>query len=92
MSEVNSVGGVGRVAGVGPSVGRDVHVKEDETVRRGTDRVEVSQVSVYLSKLNNLPVRQELVDSVRDQIARGTYDTPEKLDLAIGEMLGDQAS
>lgn len=91
MSEVNSIGGVGRAAGVGPSVGRDVHVKEDATVRRGTDRVEVSQMSVYLSKLKNLPVRQDLVDSVREQIAQGTYDTPEKLDAAISEMLGDQA-
>ena len=42
------------------------------------------------TKLKNLPVRQELVDSVRQQIAQGTYDTPEKLDAAINELLSDQ--
>jgi hypothetical protein len=79
------------VAAVGSSLGRNVHVTEDATVRRGSDRVEVSQMALYLNKLKSLPVRQDLVDSVKQQIAQGTYDTPEKFEAAMNEMLGDQA-
>jgi hypothetical protein len=48
-------------------------------------------MAVYLNKLKNLPIRQDLVDSVRQQISQGTYDTPEKLDAALNELLGEQA-
>ena len=91
MSEINPIGSgpVGRVAGVGPALGRNVHVSEDSTVRRGTDRVEVSPVALYLNKLKDLPIRQDLVDTIRQQIAQGTYDTPDKLDAAVSELLGD---
>jgi hypothetical protein len=93
MSEVNPIGPgqVARVAGVGSSLGRNVHVSDDATVRRGSDRVEVSQMALYLNKLKGLPIRQDLVDSVKQQIAQGTYDTPEKLEAALNEMLGDHA-
>jgi len=35
------------------------------------------------------PIRQDLVDRVRKEIAAGTYDTPEKFDKALNIMLGD---
>ncbi len=57
------------------------------TVQREPDRVEVSDVATYVSKLKQLPpVRQELVDRVRDEIARGVYETPDKIDGAIAEL------
>ena len=91
MSEINPItaGPVGRVSSISTSSGRDAHVAEDATVRRGTDRVEVSQMALYLNKLKDLPVRQDLVDTVRQQISEGTYDTPDKVDAAIGEILKD---
>ena len=92
MSEINSVGSgpVGRVSAVNPAAqGRNVHTKEDATVRRGSDRVEVSQMALYLNKFRDLPIRQDLVDSIRQQIAQGTYDTPEKFDAALNELLDD---
>lgn len=58
-------------------------------VRRGADRVEFSAVATYLSKLRDLPIRQDVVDRVRAEIAAGTYDTPEKLDAAVNELLAD---
>jgi negative regulator of flagellin synthesis FlgM len=70
--------------------GRNVHTTEDATARRGSDRVEVSQMALYLNKLRTLPIRQDLVDSVRQQIAQGTYDTPEKLEAALNAMIDDQ--
>jgi anti-sigma28 factor (negative regulator of flagellin synthesis) len=80
------------VAAVGAaSQGRNVHTTEDATVRRGSDRVEVSQMALYLNKLRDLPVRQDLIDSVRQQIAQGNYDTPEKLAAALNELIDDHA-
>ena len=47
-------------------------------------------MALYLSKLRALPeIRQDLVDSVRAQIASGSYDTPDKLDAALDELLSD---
>lgn len=57
---------------------------------RSSDSVEFSKTAQLLSKLAELPdVRQELVDRVRSQISSGTYETPEKLDAAIENLLGD---
>ncbi len=59
---------------------------------RAQDKVEVSQLAQMLSKLRSMPaVRQDLIDRVRQEIAGGAYDTPEKLDAALGEMLKDVA-
>ncbi len=61
-------------------------------VVRQSDQVEVSSVATYLSKLSQLPpIRRELVASVRAQIEAGTYETPEKIDAAIGELVRDLA-
>jgi len=57
---------------------------------RGDDRVEVSAMAFYLSKLQQLPaVREDLVKQVRAEIASGTYDTPEKFSNALDELLSD---
>ena len=58
-------------------------------VRTG-DKVELSRASRFLSRLiGENPVRQDLVDRVKQEIAAGTYDTPEKIDAALEELLSD---
>ncbi|MCC6950269.1 MAG: flagellar biosynthesis anti-sigma factor FlgM [Phycisphaerales bacterium] len=59
------------------------------TIRRGTDHVEVSELATYLAKIRQLPIRQELVDRVRDEISRGEYDTPDRVEAAVEELLKD---
>lgn len=93
MSDVSPLSSVssGRTVG-GPNVpGRDAaSIIEPSPVRRKADHVEVSEVATYLNKLRQLPaVRQDLVESIRAQIAADTYDTPEKFDAAIEELLND---
>lgn len=57
---------------------------------RPSDRVELSDRARYLSKMADLPpVRSDLVDTVREQIARGTYDSSERLDEAIRNLAED---
>lgn len=66
---------------------------EDRTVaapRRGADRVEVSDVSRLIARLNELPsVRADLVDRVRSEINAGTYDTQDRFDLALDALIDD---
>ena len=59
-------------------------------IARGEDRLEVSELATYLSKLSAMPpIRKDLVDSVRRQIDAGTYETPEKVEAAMEELLRD---
>ena len=54
------------------------------------DRVELSQVARWLDRLRQLPdVRQDLIDNVRQELAAGTYETPQKLDAAIVALLDE---
>lgn len=60
------------------------------TIRRGSDRVDLSASARLINKLKNGgPVRNELVAQVRSQIENGSYNTPDKIDAAINELLTD---
>ena len=57
---------------------------------RPSDRVELSDRARFLSKMAALPeVRADLVDRVRQEIRGGSYETEEKLDLAIAHLLDE---
>ena len=57
------------------------------------DRVEISQVAQSLSTLElGDDVRVDKVLAIREAIANGTYETPEKLDIAIGRLIEDLRS
>lgn len=58
-------------------------------VSRGDDEVEVSDVARYLNILRGNPIREELVNRVKEEIAIGAYETPEKIESAIGELAKD---
>lgn len=45
--------------------------------------------AVAKRKNEGAPIRQDLVSRVRQEIAAGTYDTPEKFELALDKMLGE---
>ncbi|NIL96660.1 MAG: flagellar biosynthesis anti-sigma factor FlgM [Planctomycetales bacterium] len=58
----------------------------------GGDEVSISREADILSRIGELPdVRQERVDQIRAEIANGTYETQEKLDLAIARLLEEIA-
>ncbi len=57
---------------------------------RASDRVDVSPVARYLSRLNDLPeIRESLVARIRGQIDSGAYETPERLGAAIDQLIGE---
>lgn len=60
---------------------------------RGGDRVELSNQARLLSKLKQLPeIREGLVNSVKSQIEAGNYDTEERFDTALNNLLDDLTS
>lgn len=81
-------------AGAG-AVGRDAQrsMRADGSERaltRPSDRVDISDRARLLGKLAALPaIREDLVARIRDQIAAGEYDTDERIDAAIEELLAE---
>ena len=56
----------------------------------GVDQLDISPEAELLSQVRNLPdVRQDRVNDIRSQIKAGTYDTDEKLDLALSRLLDE---
>jgi flagellar biosynthesis anti-sigma factor FlgM len=56
----------------------------------GRDRVELSEHARFMDQLRQLPsIRTERVEAAREAIMNGTYETPEKLDIAVQRMLED---
>ena len=54
------------------------------------DELEISDAARLLEKVNDLPdIRQDRVDQIRTQIAAGTYETDEKLQVALGRLLDE---
>ncbi len=82
------VGPVKRAAGVSP---QEVTLKPHERNGRIGDRVELSAHARLLDRLLQLPdVRTELVEAVRQAIRDGTYETPEKLEVAVARLLEEE--
>jgi negative regulator of flagellin synthesis FlgM len=59
------------------------------TPARGADSVELSGVQNFLQALKVNDVRADKVADVKAQIAAGTYETDEKLDIAADRLLDD---
>jgi len=54
------------------------------------DELQLSSEAQLIEKVRQLPdIRQELVARIRAEIAAGTYETDEKLDIAVGRLLDE---
>ena len=52
-----------------------------------TDTVEISDSARYLSELKNLPDRADKVQSAKDAIANGTFETPERINGTVDRLM-----
>jgi len=83
----NRVDGVGRVPGVGPA-GAAREPAEPPAADQPVDEVQISLEARLNSLLARVPdVRQDMIERVRAEIEAGTYDTEEKLDVALDRLL-----
>ena len=55
------------------------------------DRVDISPAAEAAMAAQSGDIRHDLVNHIREQIAAGTYVTPEKLDIALDRMLDEMA-
>lgn len=54
------------------------------------DELQLSSEAQWIDKVHQLPdIRQELVARLRAEIAAGTYETDEKLDITVGRLLDE---
>ena len=55
-----------------------------------SDVVEISTAASLAAKIEQIPdVRADLVARVRQEIAAGTYETPERIDAAVEKLMED---
>lgn len=65
-------------------------VSRDAPPTRPGDRVELSDHARYLDRLRQLPDRRgEELDAIRRAISEGSYETDDKLVVAIDELIED---
>lgn len=56
------------------------------------DELQISDVARLVEQAHQLPdIRLERVEAIRAEIAAGTYETPEKLEIAISRLLDELA-
>jgi negative regulator of flagellin synthesis FlgM len=87
--EVNGIPGAVPPPGVEPvgAVQADIRAAQSAGI---TDTAEVSTIAKLVAQVNALPdVRADLVERVRAEIAAGTYETPERMDVAIDRLTDD---
>jgi negative regulator of flagellin synthesis FlgM len=86
---VNGVTPTGPAGAVEP-VGKAIGVGQATQPQAVTDMVEISLAAKLAAKLQEIPdVRADLVAKVKAEIAAGTYETPERLEVAIDRLLND---
>ena len=55
-----------------------------------SDEVDISDAARLLEQAQKVPeIRQDRVAAIRDQIAEGTYETEEKLEIAVERLLDE---
>lgn len=92
MSDLSPVSGVvgGRIEALEASVERAARRPVEVSITRPSDRVDISDRAKFLSQLAAMPdERSELVDRVRRELAEGTYETSERLDAAVSNLLDE---
>ena len=70
----------------------DSAAEVNEAALHEADQLDISPEADMVSRVAELPdVRADRIEAIRQQIADGTYDTDEKLDIALGRMFDEFA-
>ncbi len=87
---VDGIGGVRPPGLEGPKGPRDRGGQVQAPKASKSDRVEISTAGLLLARLQAMPdIRREKVESIRQQILRGTYVTEEKVQQATDNLVDD---
>ncbi len=86
-----------QISGLGPIHGphslNPAHIQQTTPVIKSpSDEVQISPLARMLERVDALPeIRHERVAALRAAIASGSYDTPERMSLAVGRLLDEMA-
>lgn len=91
--QVNGIGNVHGAQNIQPSNAARPAEQASQTEAISTnDEISISQEADLLSRIHEMPdVRQDVVDQIRAEIANGTYETGDKLDIAASRLLDEMA-
>ena len=74
----------------GPHFNRNNRVDTDNSAASPADQLEISAAAqAAIEAHESGEIRSELVSRVREEIANGTYETPDKLDTALDRLLDE---
>lgn len=66
----------------------EIQGSQDVNHSSATDTVEISDAARYLGYLKNLPdVREDKVKAMRDAIASGKFETPDRIDGTVDRLM-----
>ncbi|MFC1586787.1 flagellar biosynthesis anti-sigma factor FlgM [Planctomycetota bacterium] len=86
--EITGAGGVSGPKKIQNKKIRATVPTEAVTPGKSSDKVEFSEAARFLQGLERIPsVRVDKIRSLRQQIEKGEYETPEKLQIAIEKLL-----
>ena len=86
--------GPGRIDGPqsvrAPHQARSIEPNTSVDSLQGMDQIDISPEAELVSRVGEIPdMRTDRVDEIRAQIEAGTYETDEKLDVAVGRLLDE---
>jgi len=80
---INAAGQMGKLGSMRAAAARPATFGEFQD-----DQLEISETGQILSSLGtDAPIRAELVAEIRQAIAEGTYETPDKIALTVDRLL-----
>ncbi len=87
--DVNGISSVGRTSALGAArPAPSVEASPAADALAPQDEVQISSSARMMDELSRTSgVRQERIEQIRQEIADGSYDTPEKLDAALDKFL-----
>lgn len=72
------------------SIGKVTSAQNGVQPQAAGDVVELSTAAKLAAKINEVPeVRWDLVQKVKSEIEAGTYETPERLEIAVNRIMED---
>jgi flagellar biosynthesis anti-sigma factor FlgM len=91
---MNNINGINSYQGpdrIRPELGKNQDfTKTPVTESTKSDQVEISQMARLMGKIADLPeIRTDKVNTIRQQLADGSYDMESKLPIALDRMLNE---
>jgi anti-sigma28 factor (negative regulator of flagellin synthesis) len=90
MNPINNVGGNNPIHQVtSQPIQKQAPADAPAVHQRASDRVELSGMGAMLKALKSNDIRADKVASIKEQIEAGTYESEDKIDVAVERLLDD---